>query len=412
MAISIDPKSGVLSVTAGEQGTYVITATDTVSGISTTKTITIDTRVIAESLNINGSDAINAEGTYNYGVVTDPENADTDINWGVEQGSSESIDIVLKYNVATAGEYVLYYTGVQPKAAAGPYSTFTEGTTAKIYNEAGDLVETIDLYQPKDAEATVNYTFAEAGLYTIKICNVANNANGRPQTGSEYDDSGMSVYPNLFRGASWGVIDGTKIALSGIEELNLPAETTNIGQMFNSCKARGKCPSINLPNVQRATGLFNASAFDEIGDVILPNANTTLTDQGEWSDGHQMFANMGNLTKAGDIILGNVIYANQMFYNDSKLAEIGVLDVLKNVVKAENIFAGCTSLANVKIKSLPIAATTIDLSACPLNATSLDYMAENVNDGAATVKFSSSSKELENYTSVKSALEAKGYTIS
>lgn len=322
------------------------------------------------------------------------------------------LDIVLRYNVDAAGEKVLYYTGVQPKAAAGPYSTFPEGSYAEIYTEEGVLENTIDLYQPLMSEGTINYSFLGAGEYTVKIYNANNNANGRVQSGTDYDDTGMSVYPNLFRCGSWGVIDGTKTCLSGIDMLNLPSETTNIGQMFNGCKATGVCPDINLPEALRTTGLFNASQFSEIGNVYLPKANTTLTDQGEWSDGHQMFASNGNLVKVGNVTIGHLGYATQMFYGDGNLEEIGVLDCLKDVLKAENIFAGCTKLAQVSIKSLPTTAgVLIDLSACPINSASIAYMKDNVNNGLATIKFSATTKALENYSECSSALQAKGYTI-
>lgn len=329
-------------------------------------------------------------------------------------GDGDFLKSVFKYNIAAPGEEALFYTRMSPAGATGTFSTFPEGSYAKIYDPNGDLENEISVYFPCEFDGNTskngflfNYNFQKAGVYTVEIYSNGGNTNSIGQPGTSYDDNGCANFANFLRGD----LNGNKVkALADIVELTFPENTSNIYSAFNTCTAKS-CPDIILPSCLRFTDLFDSAQFETIGNVEFTGGFTTLTDAGEYGQGCKMFLNCANLKSVGNVIIGHCESTVEMFKLCGNLESIGVLDVLKDTTFTTNMFAGCTKLADVKIKSLPAAAVTLDLSMCPLNADSIDYMAANVDNGQSTVKFSAATKELANFSTVKDALEAKGYTV-
>ena len=85
--VSID-QNGLLTVSdVNDEGVYTITATDSVSGLSATLTVTVSKgQVIATSLTMDGDTTITGAGEHQYTVTVEPSDAVTNLTWSaVEQ---------------------------------------------------------------------------------------------------------------------------------------------------------------------------------------------------------------------------------------------------------------------------------------------------------------------------------------
>lgn len=306
----------------------------------------------------------------------------------------------VEYTISQPGEFALWFAQCSPASYKGKVITFPIGSYALV-NKPDGTIETIDICVPLDNKSMFKYNGTLAGTYRVTYhITGGNNMDG---IHGNYNGVGGSCFTSLFR-------DNCS-AISKVNYINFPADSTNIWTIFCGCRAKGKAPNVIVPSALRVSQMFNASSFDEIGDVVFENGLTQNQDTGVYGQ-MATFFNGCVATKIGNVIVGTCTAATQMFKSCFNLVEVGVFDVLRDCVYTDNIFEGCGKLTTIKVRSLPIANVTVDFSPCPLNADSVKYMAYSVNRGSATIKFSDATKATEGYADYISVLESKGYTIA
>lgn len=241
-----------------------------------------------------------------------------------------------------------------------------------------------------------------------------------------------------YEGTEDVLTDEEKTALAHCIEVydNWDNSTVAMGSMYSGDTLLYWCPALNTHNVTSmyktfygCTNLRYVPALDITSLTNISSAFyncTSLRQTPEWdySKIKTMVATFYGCTSLEliptTIDLSSCTTINNMFRNCSNFNDLNIGGDCGNINNFNYAFLGCTSLSYITgFKNLGkgfSATATLDLSSCPLNSDSLQWIADSLYDMnekgfGMTIKFSSSSYS-ELTDAVKTIYTNKNWTIT
>ena len=193
-------------------------------------------------------------------------------------------------------------------------------------------------------------------------------------------------------------------ALTNVSLPDLPSAQSAEG-VFGNCSVLGTATIGSMPKVTSINGFFqNCQSLETATIGSMPKtANTSL-----------MCYNCTSLKSISlDLSGGEITSSEYMFSGCSKLTAVtGVIDLTRSQ-RTGNMFGGCSSLEEVRIKGLKV---DIDLSACvKLSTESVKYLVDNLQQTAGKSISLPRSWQQEHPTEARDSAKAasqKGFTLN